>query len=272
MKQAIKKLVVAYPSGNTTAVVFDDKESVSSKQLNSAILQTWKTNFPSQTEIEQCCFITKPNNSRAIGRVEMFGGEFCGNATRSVVWLLTKGANGSGYIESSGVKELLSYEVKNSEVEVQIPLPSHSQLVIPVKEGNLVELDGICHLVVTDPEARVSHSPRELLNNLLQKNAYRLRDWPCVGVTYYDGLTSKARFCVWVKEVDTIFDETACGSGTSAIGIVLATEQNSSVSLPVHQPSGENIITRAIFDQNQVTTSFIKGTVTVLYEGKMELL
>ena len=54
----IERLVVAYPSGNATAVVFDKLEDVDRKSLNDRILGSWKTQNPDKPEIEQCCLVT----------------------------------------------------------------------------------------------------------------------------------------------------------------------------------------------------------------------
>ena len=125
------------------------------------------------------------------------------------------------------------------------------------------------HLVVTEPKNDIS--PRQLLTSLLQNNKYRLNDQPAVGVTYYDEASGRAEFSVWVKEVNTIFDETACGSGTSAIGIAQLWPNYSSVSLDVIQPSGETISTEAVYQAGARMESYISGTVNVLYDGALKL-
>ena len=267
--RTLKRVAVACPSGNTTAVVFDQLPDADRKALNSRIMRAWQDLEPDKPEIEQCCFVTLPQDRRAIARMEMFGGEFCGNATRSAIWLLTKGHDYTGMIEASGVDRPLRFSVEAGVVAVEMPLPSNGELTREVAEGTLVQLDGIAQLVVTEP--RDGQSPRELLTRMLAENAYDLRDQPAVGVSYYDPATGNARFCVWVKAVDTIFDETACGSGTSAIGVALATEQQRSIDAQVVQPSGEAIRTKAQYDGDKVTMSYIAGNVGILYDGEVVL-
>lgn len=265
----LKRAVIAYPSGNTTAVVFDQFLDGDRKKLNEQVMRTWRTLRPEQPEIEQCCFVTLPRNPEAVARVEMFGGEFCGNATRSVVWLITKGQDYSGFIEVSGVERPLAFSVKDGQVSVEMPLPETVELVQPVTEGSLVQLDGIAQLVVTKPKS--GRTPRELLTDLLRANKYGLANQPAVGVSYYDQPSGKAEFCVWVNAVDTIFDETACGSGTCAIGIAEAAKTQQLVKLNVVQPSGESIRTEAEYTNGVVTKSFISGEVAVLYDGEFKL-
>lgn len=267
--ETLKRTAIAYPSGNTTAIVFDQLLYADRKALNESVMNAWKSQNPNQPEIEQCCFVTLPRDPVAVARVEMFGGEFCGNAARSVAWVVAKGQDYAGLIEVSGVERPLEFKVSDGEVKVEMPLPKDKTLVQRVAEGALVQLDGISQLVVT--RRQDEQTPRELLADLLKSNKYDLSSQPAVGVSYYSQDSGKAEFCVWVKDVDTIFDETACGSGTSAIGVALAAEAGKSVSMDVTQPSGETIRTEASYAKGGIDKSFIAGEVTVLYDGEYRL-
>jgi histidine racemase len=268
----LRRMVVAYPSGNTTALVYDQLLSSDRKLLNDRIMRSWKSAHPDLPEIEQCCFLTLPFNSEAAVRVEMFGGEFCGNATRSAAWVVTEGNDYSGLIEVSGVDKPLKFTVQGGEVTVEMPLPEGNRRPRVVDEGTLVELDGISQLVVTDTSHREIKTARQTLSELLASNKYGLAGQPAVGVTYYDSSTGQAEFCVWVNEVATIFDETACGSGTCAVGVAAAARAGGAERLSVTQPSGEVIITDSEYDSDlaQVTGSSITGQVKILYDGEFE--
>lgn len=265
----LKRVVIAYPSGNTTAVVFTMPQGINRSILNHQIMETWRRKYPSWPQIEQCCFVTEPQDPKAIARVEMFGGEFCGNAARSVVWLITGGKDRSGVIEVSGANRLINFSVKENEVTIEMSLPVDRELVTPINGGVLVQLDGISQIVVATRKG--DQTARQLLGKLLNGNKYGLAGQSAVGVSYYDQISGKAEFCVWVNEVDTIFDETACGSGTSAIGIALATENGVSLSLPIVQPSGALIVTNATYTDGKVSKSTIAGAVEILYDGEFTL-
>lgn len=271
----IHRAAIVYPNGNTTAVVFDqlletgDEER---KQLQHGLESAWKDIDPAGSEIEQSCFVTLPKDKECIARVEMFGGEFCGNATRSVIWLLTEGKDYEGKIEVSGTDKPLEFSVKSGVVTVEMPLPKDEELVQEVAEGQLVKLDGISHVVVSGDDLQKKLSPRELLSELLTENKYGLANEPAVGVTYYDKQSKHAQFCVWVSSIDETFDETACGSGTCAIGIALARALRSGGTIDVIQPSGESIRTFSDVDEEgNVTKSTIAGTVSVLYDGGIKI-
>lgn len=269
----LKRVAIVYPSGNTTAVVFDQMINADREDLNSRVMSAWKDKEARQPEVEQCCFVTLPKNKDAVARVEMFGGEFCGNATRSVIWLITEGKDYQGMIEVSGVDRPLNFTVINGIVALEMPLPQDGNLATRVVEGMLVQLDGITQLVVTDTMIQQNMTPRELLNDLLEQNSYGLAEQPAVGVTYYDGITKKAKFSIWVNEVNTVFDETACGSGSCAIGVTSALDSKQNQDIEVVQPSGESIIAKVMFDSvtDSVVTSNIAGKVSVLYDGGLRL-
>jgi diaminopimelate epimerase len=278
LPKVIKHLAVMYPSGNTTAVVFDtDLTNVPRKQLNDAIVDSWKTQFPDKPEIEQCCFITTNKDdteSNVIARMDMFGGEFCGNATRSVIQLMTKGRDTEGKINVSGTNDTLPFEVKNSVITVEIPRSKIRPTYEKVEEGALIHLEGISQLVIEGEASEKFEEGHTLLKSLLSTNKYGLHDEPAVGITYFNLSKNTARFIVWVKEVETVDEETACGSGTSAAGIARAIESGHSViDLPVKQPSGSDILTSAFLDQSNrhLDSSHISGTVRTLFDGEFKL-
>lgn len=262
-------MAVAYPSGNTTAIVCDQLLSADRRLLNESIMRSWKAASPGLPEIEQCCFLTPPaSNPDAVARVEMFGGEFCGNATRSAAWLVTGGNDCSGLIEVSGADKPLRFWIENGEVTAEMPLPANEDLPSTVEEGTLVQLEGIAQLVVTDPDLREAKTSRQVLESLIAANKYDLASQSCVGVSYYDSKTCRAVFCVWINKVGTVFDETACGSGSCAIGVAAAMAARGPVRIPVIQPSGETIFTRADCDsRSRIVSSTISGGVRILYDG-----
>ncbi|MBH0777327.1 hypothetical protein [Nocardia bovistercoris] len=267
--EVLHRVVVAYPGGNATAVVFDHALDADRKDLNTRLIDALATLDPDLPGIEQCCFATTPRtDSTAIGRMEMFGGEFCGNATRGVIRILTDGRDTDGLVEASGVDHPLRFEVTDATVRLTMPLPARAETV---PEGALVALGGITHLVVTDPAARTRTTPRELLTRLLAARTHALHELPAAGVTFYDNTTGAAHFSVWVREVDTVFDETACGSGTSAIGIAAATAARNTLTLRVIQPSGESITTEATWTHDTLDTSTIAGPVDILFDGAVRL-
>ena len=89
---------------------------------------------------------------------------------------------------------------------------------------------------------------------------------PASGVMFLsrsnDGI--KMRPVVWVRDIKTLFDETACGSGTTAVGLVEALKQGKSVNLPVIQPTGMVINIKVDFDGKEFGRAVISGPIQVL--------
>jgi diaminopimelate epimerase len=285
----LNRVVIAYPSGNTTAIVFDDIQSYmlsDKKALNTALIRSVAALFPDIPELEQCCAIVAPEHPDAIAKVEMFGGEFCGNAARSAVRALTmtsvagdpcvtddfdgakEHAAYTGKIEVSGTGALLGYAVRNDIVHIEMPLPASGCSVEPVPEGSLVRLDGISHLVITDRTKLYGGSTRNALTKLLKEDSYGFADEPAAGVCYYDEQTTKSKFCVWVRDVETMYDETSCGSGTCAIGAAMAARSHADTSLTIVQPSGAPLCVSCDYGTSGlIHHASIEGKVDILYDG-----
>jgi histidine racemase len=267
----LRHVVVASAAGNTTAIVFDQRPRDDRKSLNALLPLAIAKQCPDLPEVEQCCFVAPPQDPDADIRMEMFG-EFCGNAARSVAWLATGGMDHAGSIELSGATRPLRFEVADGDVQLEIPLPQQGAITETIDGGFLVRLDGISHVVMTDEAVRRRRKPRDLLRLLLEKAEHDLPKQPAVGVAYYDAATGAAEFCVWVRETATVFDEGACGSGTGAIGIALATAAGRFVRVDVVQPSGKTISTSADYIPGVgIIGSRISGTVQILFDGEVAL-
>ncbi|MDR1816173.1 MAG: hypothetical protein LBR00_05855, partial [Clostridiales Family XIII bacterium] len=266
----LERVVVADPAGNITALVFDDLrhlDAAARAELNDAIIAAALRDVPGAPAVEQCGFVTADAaggaGGAAGGALEMFGGEFCGNATRSV-------------------RHLLGAE---NPVTVDMPLPAGGVRVREADGGAgwLVPFDGITHLVVTDAGQLANGSVRDTMLSILADNKYGFRDLPAVGVSYFDEGTGRAAFSLRVRDMDTIFSENSCGSGTAAIAAALAHRDGEGKRLRVIQPSGDALGAAAIYDRGasgggagDAGTGRVKGvtttgTVRILYDGPLTL-
>ncbi len=136
-----------------------------------------------------------------------------------------------------------------------------------------MQMDGITQLVVTNPALQVNQTARQLLDKLLRENKYSMALQTCAGVTYFDEASHKSEFCVWIKNVEIIFDQSGSGSGTSAIGIAASLKAGKSTKLKVQQPSGQimTVETKLSTDLKRIVRSIISGKVSILYDGKLRL-
>ncbi|GLY11670.1 hypothetical protein [Pseudobacillus badius] len=218
---------------------------------------------------EQVGFLVSPQTADAVLRLEMSGGEFCGNAVlTAAAYCLYKGitVNGCFLLESSGANQPLACEVtkKSSsffEAKAEMPAPlSVEALTVHADSravaGHLVRLDGITHFLTSCWLNEEEFEPvlKQLIGNIDDK---------AIGIIPYRKLTNEAyeiRPFVYVKETGSQFFERACGSGTLALGVYLGEKR----PLTVHQPGG--VIYVETGEKN-----FIATTVRFTCEGVINL-
>jgi len=259
----LERVVVADPAGNITALVFDDLrhlDAAGRAELNDAIIAAVLREVPGAPAVEQCGFVVEDGTGAGRGgsvpggagwALEMFGREFCGNATRSAMHLF--GAA--------------------NPVTVEMPLPVGGVVVTETGRGWLVPFDGITHLVVTDAAQLVNGATKDTMLEALRTDAYGFKALPAAGVSCLDEETGEAVFTLWVRDMDTLFAEQSCGSGTAAIAAALAFREKQNVSLPVTQPSGDTLTAAAVWSgrTKKVTEVTTTGIVKILYDGPLKL-
>lgn len=171
---------------------------------------------------------------------EMAGGEFCGNAARAAALLLAP-QGGTVSFSISGFAGQVEAEVvrRATDFWVRCRLPGMQAVVQPVRldDGSpaaLVDLGGIVHIVLeaafpTAPDIYRAHH-RALCAR------FNLSSRPAVGVVWCRRTSGSVAIhpLVWVREVDSFFYETSCGSGSIAAAAVCGTGV-------VRQPSGQAI-------------------------------
>lgn len=199
-----------------------------------------------------------------IRHFEMAGGEFCGNAARSAALLLSEieqkpkvSFTMSGYsgIVTGTVKKI---NERKYEVECVFPGLSIKKKKVKLSEGQkatVVDLGGIVHVVIEasfPSEKKIYQSFHRRITKELN-----LEGRSAVGVIWIEKIKNGVKMhpVVWVKEVDTFFYETSCGSGAIAVGGVTGV-------CSIVQPTGKKIIVS--FTKNAIT---LKSEMEVVYIG-----
>lgn len=257
-----KEYAVIRPGGNDTALVFGiERDAGRRQEINAAIMNA-------HPNVEQVGFVEL---DPAALELLMAGNEFCGNATRSAAWLALAGAEGTIQIQVSGVSEPLDAGVDaEGNAWAQMPIyPESSRIEMIDDETVLVNMEGISHIVVDDlyPDA----TPEELKKiafNILQKMGLDT-SLPAAGVMFLTRTADsiKMRPVVWVRDIKTLFYETACGSGTTAVGLLEAIKQGNSVKLPVIQPSEMPINISVEYTDGSFKRAVISGPVEVIIQS-----
>lgn len=216
---------ILWPAGNTTAIVADPVTRDRHVATATAIMQA-------QPQIEQVGFLEAPRDGRAALRLQMMGGEFCGNAARAAAhfWALRHGF-GAVRLEVSGLPGVISVETTPQTATVILP-GDFFQRRQAVVEGCLVDLRGIRHVLVDDA-ARLDETAAII--------AKYSADYPALGVVYLqrNGGRIMNHPRIWVRATNTCVDETACGSGSIAAAIAAYDPIVDQRIFAVEQPSRE---------------------------------
>jgi len=234
---------------------------------------------------EQVGFVESPRSLKGKSlntlRLQMMGGEFCGNATRSLAALMVH-LNSSSVskhddtydvsLEVSGSEGLLNCSVRATDKEnvyiskVIMPLPtriSNTGINFEDKRIDLVRVDfpGITHFIVESNEIIDKEEFFKTIKRNLDKE-----DYDAFGIMFYDTEESFLTPLVYVKSTDSKYWERSCGSGTSALGVALAKNKNISINEYVKQPGGELEVTVTI-NEGKILELSLDGKVEIIAEG-----
>lgn len=250
-------VVIANPANNITVIVLDDIKREDYFSVASGILK--KSNL----KAEQVGFVKKPMMDGK-SRLEMMGGEFCGNALRSFGMMVSKNNSiekGIVKVEISGSDKALNVEVDNvnETAKTEIPLPKKITYVKidELLNFTLVIFEGIYHIIVETMEANEE-------NFLYIKNSFIKRyDIEALGVMFLNREKNYIIPVVYVRETDTTIFESSCGSGTIATAIYLSECYKGDIfKCSINQPGG--IIYSEVYRYNGIITKLMIG-------GKVEL-
>ncbi len=245
------------PAGNDTAFVYGLNYTPQQKKLiNDAIMAK-------HSNVEQVGFVD-PN--RKLFELQMAGGEFCGNATRSAAAIYLNGKEGNLQM-TVNVKDTINAGVdKNGKAWCEIPL-YHGADVITEKEPGIfiVKMNGMVTVVIQENVAKKYLENKENLKATGMDfiHQYNLEYSEAVGIMFCErekGLL-KINPIVWVKSINTLFYETACGSGTTAVCMVEAFLNHKSQVIDILQPSGMIITASIVYSEDEISKATILGNV-----------
>ena len=251
------KYKILNPGGNKTALVLEDCYSKDERKLiNDFIL---KENL----EVEQVGFISSKEK-----KLEMAGGEFCVNATRCAIYEYLKQKQGTINLKVSGAKENIEGGIEKENVYAKMKInKSINDLIKTEGIYNYVELDGILQIVVSEEDSKafiekLKIDEEKTKNELkeIMKKVDTLQK--AIGIILLEKASDKTKIypIVWVKTVDTLYYETACGSGSLATAIYKSTIENKT-NFEIEQPSGYSIEIDLKIDGEIVEEGKISGKV-----------
>ena len=230
------------PSGNITALIPLPDDAPCDPSAAEAVMRA-------EPSCEQVGFVLS-GPSQCDARLEMAGGEFCGNAslcTAALTALRTGVPVGDTVrlrIAVSGTEAPVPVSLERQEASffmgsiVMPPVTGIRDVLLPGQASPLpvVFMPGIAHAVVPDSFS-------------LGRAEAVIRDWcaalnvPAVGILLTDPAFTSLTPLVYVPAVGTLYRENSCASGTAAAGALLAYRRQSEVSLSFREPGGTLSVT-----------------------------
>lgn len=255
------------PAGNDTALVEGFVKKTKRRVVGEKIMQMYPN-------VEQVGFY-KLNEDNTQAQLIMAGGEFCGNATRALAYLALKGKIGQITIKASGTKQFLQAGVKKKNTAfAQMPIKKSFLSIKQFTNYSLVNLKGISHLIVKKTENTDREKLKRKAKKLLKRSGL-LYSRHAAGVMF---TTEQKNYfdlepVVWVRDIETLFYETACASGTTALGLWILKQSNKKkIILRVKQPSKQTISITASKTDKLFTYARIDGPIAILKQEKIKLV
>ena len=244
--------------GNKTALVEGDNIDKSTrKKINDKIMNQ-------NSDIEQVGFV-----SRKEFKLTMAGGEFCGNATRGTAYYYLNGRKGEIPIKVSNNIVLRAGVTEDGKAWTEMPLYKKDSQIRKLDDSIYeVIMDGINFIIL---EEKISKKYLMVKDDLKKKakemiDKYDISESEATGVIFKEldnDNKIKINPVVWVKSVDTLFYENACGSGTTAVAMLESMKCRESKRLEIVQPSEEIIIASIDFNNNKIEKATICGGLTI---------
>lgn len=252
------------PGGNDTALVeFDAADKALKETINNNILSQYKS-------IEQVGFVYEKDGQY---HLEMAGGEFCGNASRCAAYHFLKGRNGNiklnvspGIVIDAGVPE-------KGKANAQIPLLPEG--ITPAElEQNVysVKLDGISFLIANNINISDFPDDRSFINKAKEYiDRYSSGSEPAFGVVFAEKLLGNTVIhpVIYVRAIDTLYYETACGSGSAATAALLTFLSGDRMPVKLFQPSGKIIKVTVDYNGDIISDIKISGEIKALTKCKI---
>ncbi|MFQ9771833.1 MAG: hypothetical protein ACLRX4_10065 [Oscillospiraceae bacterium] len=184
----------ADPAGNITLFVLDPIE----RERRAALAAELMRRLPDM-KIDQVGFAC-PADADTDGRMEMMGGEFCGNATRAYAMYVARQRGGLSEVRLrvSGCDHVVTaaVDLARGAARAEMPLPRAVRAAeVEGHAGTLVDLAGIAHLVIEGvaPSEDFFRAAEPLFSAIEGLDAY--------GVIFLD--RTSHRMTPLVKVVDT---------------------------------------------------------------------
>lgn len=206
----MKKIIIEYQtisaSGNPTAIIYGSYSGGLKTIINKKI-------FAMDKNVEQIGYI---NTKTKQIKFDMMGNEFSANGCRAATYSLLKGDPGLIKFRSSGINKIIQAQIeKNGYSIIKIPIKYNDIKINICKYGWCLYIFGSNIYVI------FSKSSLKMVKKIIEY----AKEEKAIGVMFIEN-NKKNEIIInpffYVKETNTLFNETACGSGSIATAMVLA--------------------------------------------------
>ena len=226
---------------------------------------------------EQAGYIEQPKNKKALARLQMMAGEFCGNATLALATYLFAKEQPPAFskkiipLEVSGADDIVYCHIQKTQqhfmgtLEMPLPLCVEQKQYVLHDKSYLLEtvcFAGIWHIIV--PKSLWGANATDYAQQAANAWGNQI-DAEAFGILIWDETTQELQSLVCVKNASLIW-ERGCGSGTSAIGIVTALQQKSNIALDIQQTGGIMHIA-VTYEKNKISHIQLSVPIAIVAKG-----
>lgn len=274
----ILNFVKLSPSENTTILVTDYVSPCNYVEVANKVMAYTHLNA------EQVGFIQTSKENKAVLKMDMPAGEFCGDGTLAAAAMARwkKYTSKDQFsIETSGVNSSIQCKVKyikGNMYKVKASMPTEYKLADYVTvfrnykiSGQLVTLSGISHLLLQRERNKYDLT---LVAELAKQVALAVKT-NAIGIIPYSRTGDGVRIepCIHVPKTGKLLFERGCGSGSLAIGLYFAHKSKKSINMNIQQPGGViNVEINLLNSANRIPrieSAFLETDILVTCEGKV---
>jgi histidine racemase len=257
--------------GNPTALVTDNIPFEKHKDVGRSIIETsthWNMSHP----VEQVAFLIE--KTERFLKFRMAGGENCGNAIIAMGAYAINMQDGKSSVEivlGTDQSNLRSEEIASSTENKVTKIDFKLERLEIDKMGDvtIIHLDGISHVVIS--VSSPDETKKEDIKALLARFSIINKSASGIMYAYDKGDSIYLDPFVYVRDLDTLTNETACGSGSVATGIwKVLREGKDIVDFPILQKTGVPIYV-SVKQSDHTFSASVSAKVSLIYEGAITI-
>lgn len=255
------KIRVANPAGNVTIFVMSPATREEYAAISRELL------CMEELHGEQVGFVEEAQDGNF--HMQMMGGEFCGNATRSFGYLLNMLSQEKAeevWVDVSGSQKKLkvAVDMEKGTARTEMPLPLEiKEISVKGEVFSMVVFEGICHIIVKSaPKAQ------EFVDELIGE-AKKVCPCDAYGVMFLEG--NQMTPVVYVESTASMVWESSCGSGSMGAAVYLSKDADTGEFVyELYQPGGmiEAYVKK---EEGKVISCKMGGPVTISEEMKVDI-